>query len=703
MPQFLLFCVNNEFQSESTRKEIREKYSNLSPFTIINSSLQLNVALNQLNRATKSICSTKIDRNFHNNEPKPYQVKAYYLYEPTIYVIGKRDNGKFETKIQGNDIKGKEWGSKIGGLRGPPWEEGSLYSSRNWCIVCDSAPNGGGIFATNKIIAFYRQFVNQRGFKPKPFNEPDVFSYNFTNIDLNKLRDDIRGGNIKFDVVVCVIPFSTEGSKLKIDITNAINRKEIPSYTVSDGCNSRCNTPINGTSQRRVSSYSSYNNYSNDNSYSKDIEIGTSKRSNVDRIDTQFVTENQASKKMSVFGVLEAMIDKSGFETYEIEPNLPSKMNRRLNISRDQRFPVFDSWAIGLKISKDKGKTKSNSRSGLNTVIMGVMQKPMNGSLSYVHSHSSLLPKDRNVIPRDYMKQMMQDMLIRGLKKIIENNPRHVRKGESLKSKLPLNLVFLRTNVGKGAFANVASKEVCAIVRIFEQISQASISKNQNRTNCNNSNSKPMTSSNSNSISNSISNSNNVNRNKFDEKTMEIVQLLRRIMKLNDNQQVNWKPGIIYSVVQDRVMDSFGSLNAKDGVPNGPIVVSNDITSGEISNFIIQFPKPQGGKKITKVLKYFQLYDNIVLRNGTRIRMCENRYLLSDFIQYVYSLHWSYCPNIPFVQTKPDYPGPIKMVDHFSEWQMSQITKGETSLNDLKTDQQVDSAKPQFVIPTPTK
>lgn len=332
-----------------------------------------------------------------------------------------------------------------------------------------------------------------------------------------------------------------------------------------------------------------------------------------------------------------ALLQKAGFLMYKIEPKLPCRL-----------LPCHDTWVFGIKVDKSKSKK-------LNTVAMTCMQKPMTGGLAHMHTHSSLL-NDREIIPREMMYQLMIDALNTGLNMIMNHNPNR-RLSQSL---LPLNIVFLRSNVPDGQFPNLLSKEIKVIKDIFSRINEY----------CN---------------EKSIDSVKSKFGHQFDAKLIPIIDKLQTIHHRSNH--VKWNPGIVYSVVQDQCLDIFGKMShgcrVETIVSKDPIVVIDDITSGQVNDFLMQLPKEQeDGKHISKTLRYVQLADEIQFESKIRNNSSHNggsQYqlikqnihlspeLTSDYMQFLWSLHFAYSSNVPFTKGPPDYPAPISFASHFAE------------------------------------
>ena len=286
LPQFLWLCANNKIQTDYTRKQVREKYSNPKASTVIEESLILNSTLNQTAAKMKKVFSTDIKKDENDiRRLIPKTVLAYDLNEPMAKLIGGT--------VPATKLNGKNWGQTIKGVVGPPFQQTQqqshssrssrsshvnveCYQALDWCIIYQQNMHKSNAY---KIQESFGRFISKRNFNPRPLNEPDMWAADFR--DLGYMRHLCLHGNKKYCVAVIVINDDKTGSKQKIDLTRYLNFHEKPRYTLTQGDNYQVNSDYIDSPQYDGNGDRKY------------------------KVDTQFITASQCFQSFSVFGAIE--------------------------------------------------------------------------------------------------------------------------------------------------------------------------------------------------------------------------------------------------------------------------------------------------------------------------------------------------------------------------------------------------------------
>ena len=171
-----------------------------------------------------------------------------------------------------------------------------------------------------------------------------------------------------------------------------------------------------------------------------------------------------------------------------------------------------------------------------------------------------------------------------------------------------------------------------------------------------------------------------------------------------EEKSSKWYPGVICSVIQENVPDSFGVRGRGSQLVDSAraLVVNEKITSSQHLDVFVSLPTKQEKLLYGRVIRIVTLMDDYngssspSHRPGQRLRKSPE--LFSDYIALIYSSIWSYALNIPFPKV-PNYPSPIKFAEHYASWQYSILTDHDTDLRALRID--VDNAKPRICTVVP--
>lgn len=137
-------------------------------------------------------------------------------------------------------------------------------------------------------------------------------------------------------------------------------------------------------------------------------------------------------------------------------------------------------------------------KGGVHLVNICCNRAPMMGSIRYITNHSSMISSFQDVIPQNMMHSLTMDVLRCNIRKILDNPDGDER--------LPLNIIVLRCSGGDGLLKAMMSKEVAG----------------------------------------------------FKQAMYEFGKVSKDLIKGANEGNRHWYPGVIWSVVQDNVPDSFG-------------------------------------------------------------------------------------------------------------------------------------------------
>jgi len=279
-------------------------------------------------------------------------------------------------------------------------------------------------------------------------------------------------------------------------------------------------------------------------------------------------------------------------------------------------------------------------KGGAHLVMLCCNRAPMMGSIQFITNHSAMITSDKDVIPQNLMRQLTKELLQQSMEKVAASKDDEV---------LPLNIIILRSGGGDGLLKTIISKELAGFKQALSEFGKT-------------------------------------------EKDL--------IRRANHGESSKWYPGVMMSVLQENVPDSFGVKMGGSNLVDSAraLVVNESITSSQHLDAFISLPTKQEKQLYGRVLRLVTLMDDYndsetpTSRPGCRLRKSPELY--SDYMALIYSSIWSYALNIPFPKV-PNYPSPIKFAEHYASWQYSILTDNDTDLGMLKID--VDNAKPKII------